>query len=246
MDLSDIPDLIKNETNYKYFLHILDHYSKYLFDELLTNKKAETIISKLPNIFYINGFPEEICLDNGKEFRNKKLSKFLKDKNVIELHGLPRNPHSQGACERVYQTITKDLISKILEKSAYDYNKLKIDYKNIIFNYNNINNSSTKFKPIYLFFNNTEELSKKVKNNCNIKFKNVNQNAYMYKKGDKVLLNNKFLIKGNTLIYNKIKNKKRLYRYPCEIIKILGGGFYNIKLSVNYSSVGIKKMIYIR
>ena len=60
MDLSDIPDLIKNETNYKYFLHILDHYSKYLFDELLTNKKAETIISKLPNIFYINGFPEEI------------------------------------------------------------------------------------------------------------------------------------------------------------------------------------------
>ena len=64
----------------------------------------------------------------------------------------------------------------------------------------------------------------------------------MYKKGDKMLLNNKFLIKGNTLIYNKIKNKKRLYRYPCEIIKILGGGFYNIKLSVNYSSVGIKKI----
>ena len=83
MDLSDIPDLIKNETNYKYILHILDHYSKYLFDELLTNKKAETIISKLPNIFYINGFPEEICLDNGKEFRNKKLSKFLKDKNFM-------------------------------------------------------------------------------------------------------------------------------------------------------------------
>ena len=64
----------------------------------------------------------------------------------------------------------------------------------------------------------------------------------MYKEGDKVLLNNKFLIKGNTLIYNKIKNKKILYRYPCEIIKILGGGFYNIKLSVNYSSVGIKKI----
>ena len=111
-----------------------------------------------------------------------------------------------------------------------------------MFNLINIIHSSTKFKPIYLFFNNTEELSNKIKNNCSIKFKNINQNAYMYKEGDKVLLNPKFLIKGNTLIYNKIKNKKILYRYPCEIIKILGGGFYNIKLSVNYSSVGIKKI----
>ena len=66
----------------------------------------------------------------------------------------------------------------------------------------------------------------------------------MYKEGDKVLLNPKFLIKGNTLIYNKIKNKKILYRYPCEIIKILGGGFYNIKLIVNYPSGGKKNDIY--
>ena len=97
-----------------------------------------------------------------------------------------------------------------------------------MFNLINIIHSSTKFKPIYLFFNNTEELSNKIKNNCSMKL-------------DKVLLNPKFLIKGNTLIYNKIKNKKILYRYPCEIIKILVGGFYNIKLSVNYSSMGIKK-----
>ena len=87
-----------------------------------------------------------------------------------------------------------------------------------------------------MFFNNTEELSK-----YSIKYKNINRNEYMYKEGDKVLLNPKFLIKGNTLIYNKIKNKKILYRYPCEIIKILGGGFYNIKFSVNYFSVGKKK-----
>ena len=35
--------------------------------------------------------------------------------NVKELHGLPRKPHSQGAYERVHQTIAKDLMAKILE-----------------------------------------------------------------------------------------------------------------------------------
>ena len=39
----------------------------------------------------------------------------------------------------------------ILENDNYNYYNLENDYKKIIFNYNNIIHSSTKFKPIFYF-----------------------------------------------------------------------------------------------
>lgn len=39
VDLTETPDLIKNNTNFKYMIHVIDHYSKYLFGNLLKAKK---------------------------------------------------------------------------------------------------------------------------------------------------------------------------------------------------------------
>ena len=51
LDLSDLPALIKENTEYKYFMHIFDHYSKYLIGILLKDKKGETIINNLERLF---------------------------------------------------------------------------------------------------------------------------------------------------------------------------------------------------
>ena len=150
-------------------MHIIDHYSKYLFGELLINKESNTILDNLKKIFFSTSFPKELCSDNGKEFRNKNLSNFLENNNVKEIHGLPRKPHSQGACERVHQTISKDLIATIYNVPNYNFNKIENDYKKAIFNYNNIKNHSTKFKPSYLYFNNTKELREKINSKILIK-----------------------------------------------------------------------------
>ena len=43
-----------------------------------------------------------------------------------------RKPHSQGACERAYQIISKDLIVTISDVPNYDFNNIENDYKKVI------------------------------------------------------------------------------------------------------------------
>lgn len=54
-------------------------------------------------------------------------------------------------------------------------------------------------------------------------------------------MNPKFLVSGNNLISNKIKKGKIIYRYPGEIVKVLDGGYYEIKIGMNISKLNIKK-----
>ena len=41
-------------------------------------------------------------------------------------------------------------------------------------------------------------------NNCKKKFKNVNLKVFNFNVGDKILLNPKFLINGDTILSNKV------------------------------------------
>jgi len=220
VDLTETPDLIKNNTNFKYMIHVIDHYSKYLFGNLLKNKEADTVLQVLNNIFLMTGFPKELGADNGKEFHNHKYSNYLKDKNIKEIHGIAGNPHSQGVVERVHQTIKKDIISKILEKGNYNYKNIENDYKECIFAYNNFPHSSTNNTPTFLFYNNNNEITEQVHENCKCKFQTINRNAKIYKIGTKVLLNPKIIKSGNTLNKNRVTKGKILFRIPCEIIRI--------------------------
>ena len=133
-------------------MHIIDHYSKFLFCILLKDKKGDTILKNVEHLFLPTGFPLEICCDNGKEFGNVKFSLFLTNNNVKEIHRLPRKPHCQGTCQRVHQTIAKDLMTKIFE---CNYLNIKRDYNKVIYNYNNLTHYSTRYKPIFLFYHNT-------------------------------------------------------------------------------------------
>jgi len=101
---------------------------------------------------------------------------------------------------------------------------------------------STKYKPIFLFYHYSEDLSEIVKNNCQKKFSGVNKKAFKLNVGQKILLNPKFLVSGNNLISNKIIKGKIIYRYPGEIVKVLDGGYYEIKIGINISKLNIKKM----
>ena len=64
--------------------------------------------------------------------------------------------------------------------------------------------------------------------------------AFKLNVGQKILLNPKFLVSGNNLISNKIKKGKIIYRYPGEIVKVLDGGYYEIKIGINISKLNNK------
>ena len=241
IDLTNCPDNIKDNTNYKFMLHIVDHYSKFVFGKLLEDKKADTVLNNIKNILFVTGMPKEIGTDNGAEFKNKKFVSFCEENKIKLIHGLPGKPHAQGACERIHQTIIRDLSTLILDNKNYNYENLENDYQKIIYDYNNIEHHSTKYKPIFLFYNNTEDISIKVEQNCKSKFKHVNKNYNSLKVGDKVLLNPKFIKNGNMITFNKVKKGKIFFRIPGLIQNVLDGGYYNIKISVNYLQGKLKK-----
>ena len=50
-----------------------------------------------------------------------------------------RKPHAQGVCERINQTILRDLSTLILDNKKYNnYEGLEDDYQKIIYDYNNL------------------------------------------------------------------------------------------------------------
>ena len=101
-------------------LHIIDHYSKFLFGKLLEDKKADTVLNNIKNILYISGMPKEIGTDDGAEFTNKKFISFCEENNIKLIHWLPRKPHAQGACECIHQTILRVLSTLTLDNKNYN------------------------------------------------------------------------------------------------------------------------------
>ena len=84
MDLTELPKELKTNNNYIYLLDIIDHFSKYGISIPLENKEANTIFKNLKIALECNGFPEELGSDNGKEFKNKIIETYLKEK-ILDL-----------------------------------------------------------------------------------------------------------------------------------------------------------------
>ena len=74
--LSETPTLIKENSNFKYFLHVIDHYSKFLFGELLTNKNANNIIKNYLIFFIQLDSLNKYVLIMGKNFLIKYILNF--------------------------------------------------------------------------------------------------------------------------------------------------------------------------
>ena len=65
MDLSELPFEISKDKNYLF--SIIDHFSKYGMAFIIYNKESKTIFKYLKIALEVNGFPEEIGSDNGRE-----------------------------------------------------------------------------------------------------------------------------------------------------------------------------------
>ena len=76
---------------------------------LLENKEAKKMLKNLKISLEFNRFPKELGSDNGKELHNKLIENYLNEKNIIFLHGMPYNPHSQGVVERFHKTVKDSL-----------------------------------------------------------------------------------------------------------------------------------------
>ncbi len=105
------------------------------------------------------------------------VEKYLKEKNINFIHGLPFNPHSQGVVERFHKTIKDSLYS------LYSENKESFDIIQgldiVIKKYNN-------HDPNQIFYSNNHNLYKKVLTNMKNTFKNIKVDNANFKENENV------------------------------------------------------------
>ena len=113
VDLVEISKELYSINKSPYLLTCVDHFSKYAWAIPIKNKEAITVRNAIAQVF-IQGYPEILQSDNGREFVNKILDAYLISINVRHILGSPYHPQSQGAIEAFNKTVQKYL------SAAYD------------------------------------------------------------------------------------------------------------------------------
>ena len=262
-DLWSIPNEMLNAsgTAYRYVLSCVDHFSKYKWTELVSNKDAQTIATKLEYFFNFYRPPVHFQSDNGKEFKNEIVSKLCQRKNIKMCHGKPYYPQSQGVVEKLNDLLSKSLyasLSKFKRKESKGSWDIEGALKAWTVSSNKNIHSVTKTAPlIAITLTNQQEIQQiqdRIKNYYSNKQTNAIPKDCSFKIGTKV-----FIIREVKKVKSKLKlipksgnafkkqNKNKKVRIPAEIIdtsklttnivdvKIYGKFLNDLNLDQNYS-----------
>ena len=245
IDITDIPHELTNNYNEKlYLLSIIDHFSKFAYNYILTKKDQNTVMNKVKNFIDKYGVPEKILTDNGGEFINKKFKKYCKNNDIILIHGRPQHPQTQGAVERYNRTI-KDLLKNLFieKESNGEPFDLNTELKNAINIYNKTIHSTIGYSPESVFKSNDKLLFDKVKEKTknSQKYKKSNNNSNIENRHGLICEN--FKLVGKTLKRAVFGSKGR-YIIPIMIIKSKGSNEYIINISVNHKYLKKNKDYY--
>ena len=106
------------DQEYKWILHLVDHWSKFHFAFPLVRKTAREVADALEKwVFPVMGLPSILHSDNGREFVNKLIDEVLATwpGQVQLVSGRPRHPQSQGLIEQAHYTLERMLSAKTAE-----------------------------------------------------------------------------------------------------------------------------------
>lgn len=140
--------------NKKAYLTIIDCNTKYALWYLLAPETSTKIIQILETIFRKFGYPHEILVDNGSNFRSHEFKQFCEVSNIKLLHSCAYRHSGNSIIERNHRTI-----KAWAERSGGDIMK-------VIFLYNNMPTENGKI-PAQLMFRYKSKLPfEKKKNNA--------------------------------------------------------------------------------
>lgn len=96
----------------KYFLIMVDAYSRWPELFVVNNTTSATVIRLLRSAFSTHGLCEIVVTDNATSFVSNEMQKFLKANNIKHVTTAPYHPATNGLAERMVQTI-KDKLKKM-------------------------------------------------------------------------------------------------------------------------------------
>ena len=169
VDLADMQSLSRKNKGIKYLLCVIDLYSKYAFVIPLKDKKRISIVNAFDKIIkQSERKPNKIWVDQGSEFYNNTLKKWLSDNNIIMY--LTYNEGKSVVAERFIRTL-KNKFYKHMTATGKNVYYVLDDIGN---KYNNTKHNTIKMKPI------------DVKNNKRVYIDEHNEKDSRFKVGDRV------------------------------------------------------------
>ena len=184
VDLADMQSLSKKNKGIRYFLCVLDLYSKYAFVILLENKKGISVTNGFNKMIkQSNRKPNKIWVDQGREFYNNVFKKWLSDNDIIMY-----STYNEGKSV-VAETFIRALKNKLYKHMTATGKNVYYDVLDDVVNkYNNTKHSTIKMKPIdvgdnnkrvYIDEHNEKDSRFKVGDRVRIsKFKNIFAKGY--------------------------------------------------------------------
>ena len=137
-DLADMRALSKENDGYNFLLLVIDIFNKYGWIKPLKDKKGETIVNALKEIFKESGRrPAKLWTDKGREFFNKDV------RDLVELYAT-ENEEKSSIAERWIRTMKEKMFKYFTD---YNTNKYIDVLPDLVEDYNNTVHSSTKLTP---------------------------------------------------------------------------------------------------
>lgn len=117
----------------KYYIIIIDAFSKWVFVKHMINITTNMTIKVLREYFSMWGIPSKLVTDNGTSLCSEEMEKFLKMNRVIHIKTPPYNPSTNGAAENMVRTF-KNYLKKCDKNTDIDTNvyKFMLSYNSTI------------------------------------------------------------------------------------------------------------------
>ena len=93
----------------KTYLLVVDSYSKWPEIWEVSSTSTTATIEVLRHIFSVFGLPEQLVSDNGPQFTSNKFAIFVRSNGIKHFKSAPYHPSTNGAVERLVQTLKNSL-----------------------------------------------------------------------------------------------------------------------------------------
>lgn len=141
-DLADMQAISRQNRGFRYILTIIDMFSKYAFAIPLKNKFGKTLVRAFQSVF-AERVPQKLQTDQGTEFDNKLMRRYLKDMGVH--YFTTTDKHIKCA---VVERFNRTLKSKIFKYMTSRGTKSYIDIlAEVVDTYNNTVHRTIKMRP---------------------------------------------------------------------------------------------------
>jgi len=158
----------RQNKNYKYFLVVIDAFSKFVWVRKLKTKSGEEVTNAFASILEeYSRIPVHLQSDCGKEFFNRHFQKLMKKYGINHYNTYSKTKAAMA--ERVIRTLKEKLEKHFSLNGSYRW----IDaIQHIVENYNKTKHSKTKMAPIDVNKSNEQMLLNSVYSNIKIAGKN--------------------------------------------------------------------------